>query len=463
MDKKPNLLFVITDDQRFDTIAALGNKDVKTPNLDEIVRNGTSFVQAHMPGGSTHPVCMPSRAMIHTGKTLFRWEDHGETIPKDHVLLGEVLRREGYRTFAVGKWHNGTESFTRSFEDGGNIFFSGMWDHWNVPVCDYDPTGAYDNVKNFISNPFYESAVTRLHCDRIVPGKHSSELFGETAVKWLESYDREDPFFLYLAFMAPHDPKSCPDEFIEMYDPDSIHLPDNLAEAHPFNFSMQYHRDEVLAPYPRTPEIVRKHMAEYYAMISHMDHQLGKVIDTLKRKGKYENTIIVFVSDHGIAMGQHGLFGKQNTYDHSIRIPLIFAGPGIPKNEIRDTYVYHFDIFPTLCDLIGVQIPASLEAKSLMPALKDDKVQMRDSLYFAYADVIRGTKDRRYKLIEYRWKDVRVTQLFDLYEDPQETNNLFGKPGYQKVTSQLRERLLRYKEEWNDDRDETGKVFWSNY
>jgi len=463
MANKPNILFIITDDLRYDAIAALGNPDVITPNIDEIVRNGVAFTQAHMPGSTTHPVCMPSRAMIHTGRHLFSWQDHGETIPEEHALLGEILQREGYRTVGIGKWHNGTRSYARSFTDGGTIFFSGMWDHWNVPVCDYDPTGTYDNVKNFISNPFYESTVTKLHCDRIYPGKHSSELFAETAVNWLENDDGEDPFMLYVAFMAPHDPKSMPDEFLAMYDPQKLHLPENIAAEHPFNYGMKYHRDEVLAPYPRTPEIVRRHLAAYYAMITHMDRELGKILDALKRKGKYENTIIVFMADHGLALGQHGLFGKQNNYDHSVRVPLIIAGPGIPKNETRDSYVYHFDIFPTLCELIGAEIPPSLEAKSLMPLIRDRNAKIREDLYFAYDDMIRGTKDERFKLLEYRGEGVRETQLFDLKNDPLETNNLYGQPGYEEVTRKLREQLMRYKEKWGDETHPTGQRFWSRY
>ena len=179
MDKRPNVLFFLTDDQRFDTIAALGNKEIFTPNLDELVRNGTAFTQAHIPGGSVGAVCMPSRAMLNTGRTLYHIEKNGSNIPKEHALMGETFRKAGYCTFGTGKWHNGTSSYARSFTDGGEIFFSGMWDHWNVPVCNFDPTGEYANKSKVIVDHTHNNKVKYRNCDHMHFGKHSSELFNE--------------------------------------------------------------------------------------------------------------------------------------------------------------------------------------------------------------------------------------------------------------------------------------------
>ena len=167
---QPNVLFILTDDQRFDTIRALGNPDILTPNLDRLAARGAAFTRAHIPCGTSGAVCMPSRAMVHTGRTLFHLDREGQSIPPEHTTLGECFQAAGYRTFGTGKWHNGTASFARSFCDGGAIFFGGMWDHWNVPICDYDPTGAYANEVNVIQNPHASNAVTREHCDRYVPG-----------------------------------------------------------------------------------------------------------------------------------------------------------------------------------------------------------------------------------------------------------------------------------------------------
>ncbi|GIN56841.1 choline-sulfatase [Lederbergia ruris] len=460
---RPNIILITVDDQRYGTINALGNKEIITPNLDELAKTGTSFIQAHIPGGTTGAVCMPSRAMIHTGKNHFNWSSDGATIPDDHTLLGEALQQEGYTTFATGKWHNGTETFNRSFSDGENIFFGGMWDHWNVPVSDYDQTVQYDNIKSFITNPMLQDSVTRMHCDRIYPGKHSTDLFAETAIDWLDCYQGKTPFFMNLAFMSPHDPRNAPRKFMDMYDPDKIDLPINFVGEHPFDFGVNNIRDEVLLSHPRKEEDVRTHIAQYYAMITHHDDQIGQIITKLKQKGLYENTIVVFLADHGLALGQHGLLGKQNNYDHSVRVPLILSGPGIPENELRDSYVYHFDIFPTLCDLIGIEIPTSVEGISMLPVLNDQTVCLRDNLYFSYADKVRATKDKRYKLIEYIVDSTIYTQLFDLHEDPAEMNNLYDVEGYEEIIPQLREQMQKFRDEWNEERHPTGKAFWENY
>ena len=139
--KTPNVLVLFTDDQRYDTIAALGNDAISTPNIDRLVARGTAFTQAHIPSGMHGAVCMPSRAMLHTGRSLYHLDGTGESIPERFALMGETFAGEGYATFGTGKWHNGPRAFNRSFADGGEIMFGGMADHWNVPMCDYDQIG----------------------------------------------------------------------------------------------------------------------------------------------------------------------------------------------------------------------------------------------------------------------------------------------------------------------------------
>jgi len=463
MEKKPNILFFLTDDQRHDTIAALGNNEIKTPNIDRLVRNGTTFNQAHIPCGTVGAICMPSRAMIHTGRTLFHIENDGQNIPDKHALIGETFKLSGYNTFGTGKWHNCRKSFTRSFSDGDEIFFGGMSDHWNVPVYHYDLKGEYETKLKYIEEPEKNNLIKYNYCDHVHAGKHSSELFCEAAREWLINYDSKNPFFLYIAFMAPHDPRSMPDEFLKMYDPDEIDLPENFMPQHEFDYGIYNGRDEVLSSYPRNPDSIRKHIAEYYGMISHLDCEIGKTIDALKATGKYEDTVIVLAGDNGLALGQHGLMGKQNGYEHSIRVPLVLAGPGIPKGEIRDTYAYLLDLFPTLCEIVGIDIPASVEGRSLMPAIKDNNIKIRDSIYFAYGSVLRGIKNSQYKLIEYRVKNLRKTQLFDIVKDPAEMNNLSHLTEYEDIKKDLTNRLLEYKNIWDDEKHEASKKFWSRY
>ena len=460
--KKPNIVFFFTDDQRFDTIGALGNDQIITPNFDALVLRGTAFTHAHIPCGTAGAVCMPSRAMLNTGRTLFHIEGAGKNIPKEHTTLGQALRENGYKTFGTGKWHNGHESFNRSFSDGAEICFLGMADHWNVPVYNYDPTGKYDSVCPEVKDPRYSNEVTLRECDHITAGKHSTDLFHDTALNFIKDSDGSEPFYLYLSFMAPHDPRTMPKKYRDMYDAEKIKLPPNFMGSHPFDNGGSHNRDEKLACFPRTPEETRRHIAEYYAMITHLDDQFGSVVAALEEKGILDETIIVFAGDNGLALGQHGLFGKQNCYEHSVRVPLVFAGPGIPKNTKTDASAYLFDIFATLCELSGTNIPASVEGISLVEAMNDPNQKVRRTLYFAYTDVHRAVKHDGYKLIEYVVGHKHtMTQLFDLENDPYELNNLADSPSHADKLSLMREKLRQCRDEWDDEKSPWGERFWA--
>ena len=480
-----NVLFVLTDDQRYDCLGAFGNSDCITPNLDKLAESGTLFTQAHIPCGTAVAICMPSRAMLNTGRTLFHLKDEGQTIPDTHTLMGESFKNSGYEAFGTGKWHNGPPAFTRSFHKGDNAFFGGSWDHWNVPVCYYDPTGAYDNVVNFVMNFYGNDKVTKIHCDKFNPGVHSTELLTNTAIEYLNGRKGSDsPFFLYLAYLAPHDPRTMPERFMKMYDPEKIKLPGNIMGAHPFSFGIENARDELLMPWPREENEIRRQLAAYYAMVSHLDYELGRVIETLKSNGELDNTIIVFTSDNGLAVGSHGLLGKQNVYDHSVRVPLIISGPGLPKGQRRDGYVYLHDIYPTLMELCGIEKPPSVEGISFAGMFNDPKFHTRETLYFAYNDLIRCVKDSRFKLVEYRnytkrqqtfdliknptnkipdITNVKRTQLFDLKNNPEETVDLSRNPQYAADVKRLREVLMKYKTEWEDSGHKYSKAYWDAY
>jgi arylsulfatase A-like enzyme len=193
-------------------------------------------------------------------------------------------------------------------------------------------------------------------------------------------------------------------------------------------------------------------------MISHLDYQMGRVLDALKATKQFENTVIVFAGDNGLALGRHGLMGKQSNYEHSIHVPLVLAGPGIPQGEKHSALCYLIDIFPTLCDLTGVESPATVEGVSLVPFLTDPGTRARDYLLFAYRDVQRSVRDKRFKLIEYVVESKRTTQLFDLHRDPLEMNNLAGLSEYSKKLEELRGELTRWKE-WDD----RGEAFWQGF
>ena len=459
MPQKPNILILLTDDQRFDTIHALGNPQIRTPNLDRLCADGMAFTNAHIPSGTVPAVCMPSRAMLNTGRTPFHLCDDGDRIPPEHKTMPETFRAGGYETYATGKWHNGHEAFARSFTDGDEIFFGGMWDHWNVPTYDFDPTGRYEHMARACHGAFYSKVTSLMRTDHVNQGVHSTDLFAGKALDYLDRYDGEKPFYMYVAFMAPHDPRTMPEQFQNMYRPEDMELPPNFTGQH-FDYGIYDMRDEALADYPRDPLEIRQHIADYYAMISHLDWRIGQIIDKLKEKKQYDNTIIVFTGDNGLAVGQHGLMGKQNCYEHSIRVPLILCGPGIPRGQKSESYVYLMDLFPTLCSLTGIPCPDSVEGLDFSAILEDPRAEIRQELYAAYADKIRAVKDRQYKLIEYRTLGGWYSQLFDLQNDPRETCNLIHCPDLQEKAETLRQKMRFFRGDWDELQHPVAGAFW---
>jgi arylsulfatase A-like enzyme len=451
--KKPNILFLFADDQRAGTINVHGNNEIITPNIDKLADIGVSFTNAYIMGGSSGAVCAPSRAMLMTGRNLVGIEKQGwrADISEKNKTLPEAFKEAGYETFGTGKQHNGRAVFARGFSDGDEIFFGGMSDPWNVPVYHFDSTGKYDKKTPFIKNPGYSNHVDYIgNCDHILRGKHSSELFADAAIDFLKRHDKKKPFFVYVAYTAPHDPRSMPEEYLNMYDTASITLPPNYLPQHPFDFGEYKIRDEMLAGFPRTKTEVKTHLRDYYAMITHMDSQIGRIIQALKESGEYENTIIVFSADNGLAVGQHGLMGKQNVYEHSIGVPFIISGPGIPENERRNTFCYLFDIFPTLCELTEMEIPETVQGVSFAQAILNNGIKHRKTMVYGYKEYQRAYRKGDYKLIEYFVNGERNTQLFNLSDDPLEFNNLVDNEKFDLIYSELKEEMIQQMEAMND-------------
>jgi len=206
----------------------------------------------------------------------------------------------------------------------------------------------------------------------------------------------------------------------------------------------------MLAPFPRTPEVVRKHLADYYACISYVDSQIGRVLAALQEAGRAEDTLVVFAGDNGLALGQHGLFGKQSVYEHSVRVPLVMRGPGVPAGARQNGFVYNYDIFPTVCEMAGVPIPGTVEGRSLAPVLAGRAKAVRDSVFAAYRNLQRMVRDERYKLIKYSVKGEKHTQLFDLVDDPWETKSLADDPAYARQLAALERRLKQWQRDTGD-------------
>lgn len=401
---RPNILVLFTDDHRFNAIRALGDPQVQTPNLDKLIAAGTTYTHAFIMGGTIGAICAPSRGMLMTGRTLFHVD---EAIIRPDArkaqpfhLVGEELRKAGYDTFHTGKWHIGPKLLNRCFAAGENIFFGGMDNHTGTKVCSYDPTGAYP-----------KSAIRQ-------PSTFSSELFADAAIGFLKSRAGSSaPFFCNVAFTSPHDPRTAPKRFADLYDPAKIQLPPNFLAQHPFDNGELKVRDEMLAPHPRPESEIRRHIADYYAMISEVDHQIGRILQTLDETGLAGNTLVIFAGDNGLAVGQHGLLGKQNPYDHSWRVPLVLRGPGVARGKRVTELRYMHDINATIYDATRTPMPASVEMK---PLLRPGGGRAR--VFFAYRDIQRAVRDQRWKLVLYHVNGQETARLYDLSRDPWEMN-----------------------------------------
>jgi len=236
-------------------------------------------------------------------------------------------------------------------------------------------------------------------------------------------------------------------------------LPTNFMPSHAFANGELECRDEKLAALPRDAAEVREHIRDYYAMISHLDHEIGRILDALDASGKADNTLVVLAGDNGLAVGRHGLMGKQNLYEHSVRVPLVMAGPGVPVGQTRDAMCYLIDVFPTLCDLLNLPTPGSVDGKSLTTVLNDANATVRDVLHFAYQRWQRAVTDGTHKLIAYHVNGQRRAQLFNVIDDPDEVNDLIDDPTHAQTVRELREQLQRWKSDY-DDVSEQGRAFW---
>ncbi len=440
---QPNILFIFTDDQTYTSLHALGNDEIKTPNLDRLVNSGTTFTHAYNMGGWHGAICMASRAMLNSGRSLWRAGDldrgwSAQDQASSRKLWGNLMTEAGYATYMSGKWHVGVKA-AEAFETVSHIR-PGMppdgFQHGKVQALfnRHDRNPPRDSVVAMLppgyNRPLSENddsydPTSPKHGGFWTDGKHWSEVLADDGEDFLAKATTDDrPFFMYLAFNAPHDPKQAPAEYINQYTPGELAVPASFQPLHPNKELIgngEDLRDEALAPFPRTELAVRTHKAEYYALITHLDAQVGRLLAALEKTGKADNTVIMFTADHGLSMGRHGLLGKQSLYDHSVRVPLVISGPGIPKGATNGQDVYLQDVMATALDLAGAEKPDYVEFNSLLPLIQE-KEKGLEAVYGAYVDFQRSIRKDGYKLVLY--PKIPQMLLFDMKADPEEMNDL---------------------------------------
>jgi len=430
--EQPNILFIFADDQCYETIRELGHTDIDTPNLDRLARQGTVFTRTYNMGGWHGAICVASRTMINTGRFLWRARELEPKLSQEvnnRRMWSQLMSDAGYETFFTGKWHVKA--------DTGAIFDHVAHVRPGMPQPVYYPE-AYDRPKEGEPDPW--DATDPKFEGFWAGGRHWSEVVADNAENFFQISDRSDkPFFMYLAFNAPHDPRQAPQEYLDRYPLDRIEVPENFASEYPYakEANAAEIRDEVLAPYPRTEYAVKVHRREYYAIITHMDDQIGRILDALEESGEADNTYIFFTADHGLSVGHHGFIGKQNMYEHSLRPPLIAVGPTFEKGGEVDAPVYLQDVMPTSLELAGVSLPEYVEFKSLLPLVRGERETQYDYIYGAYEpESQRALIARNHKMIYY--PKIDKYRLYNLNTDPMEMNDLAEDPAHQGTLMTLK-------------------------
>ena len=443
-NKKPNILFIFADDQCYETVHAFGNEEIQTPALDSLARQGTTFSHCFNMGSWSGAVCVASRTMLNTGRFVWRAQKvHGtsEQERKAGRWWSEYMKGAGYKTYFTGKWHCRAKA-ELAFDVAANVR-GGMPNQTPAgylrPKADGSDTWSPYDPK---FGGFWKG------------GKHWSEVVGDDAVSFLDDSGKQDkPFFMYIAFNAPHDPRQSPKEYVDRYPLDKVKVPANFLPLYPHKDGIgngKNLRDEKLAIFPRTEHCVKVNRQEYYAIITHMDDQIQRILKKLDETGQRDNTWIFFTADHGLACGHHGLMGKQNMYDHSVRVPYMVVGPGVGKGQKISGPIYLQDTMATTLELAGVEKPDHVEFNSILPMLAG-KPSPYKSIYGGYLKLQRSVRTERYKLICY--PQIKVAKLFDLQADPEEMKDLSKQDGSKPIMKELFAELLRHQKELDDDVD----------
>ena len=428
-DKKetPNIIFLLSDDQKWNTIHALGNDEIITPNLDKLAENAMVFNNAYCFGGNCGAVSIVSRNQLITGRNWFDFEqDMVEQKKKDPKF-------KRHQSFANPEWDN----LPKTFKRGGYETY-------------YREKSGIHNLHKIREQFDYYGDINMVQ--QLKTGRAARTIVDD-AIQYVEKdRDKNKPFIMYLGLPCPHDPRYSLKDFYHLYEDKDISLPDNFQPYHYWDIG-NFIRDEKLEQWPRTPKAIKKHLHDYYGLITAMDYDLGRFFACLEKQGLFENTIIVFTSDQGIAIGDHGLMGKQSLYEGVLKVPLFITGPGIKKGQ-SDALVYLHDIFPTLCDLVNISAPENLDGISFKENLLQQTTESkRDRILLAYKNLDRGKMRNQRALRLGDWKLIWYPEidkfcLYDLKNDPNEIANLAYVKGYEdKVQEMLKELKAELKKQ----------------
>ena len=421
--KKPNIVFILSDDHRFDHLGVTGHPWIKTPNLDRLAKEGVRFDNAFC----TTSLCSPSRASFLTGQYA---HNHGvinnlEQWNNQNVTVLEELKKTGYKTGFIGKWH--------------------------MP----GPLPKLRGVDRFISFTHKTGQGAHFDCPLVIDGKETQRK-GKYLAKDLTDFaldfirkEKEEPFCLYLAHKAPHGPFKPPKKMADLYKDEPI---DNLPKAAQAKYSGMVNGEI----YGGMLWNVEKKYKKYCRLITSLDEQIGRVLDELDSLGLAEDTIVIYSTDNGYLLGDNGHFDKRWAYDPSLRIPFIVRYPARIKTpgRVSSEMVLNIDLAPTLLNMTGQNIPGFMDGKSFLPMLENRNQPLRESFHYEFfvdfppylVPDIDAVRTRNYLYITYNNSRMKP-ELYNVVKDPYSRNNLMGTPGASRVVPGLKTRLDAYVKE----------------
>lgn len=442
--KKMNVLFIIADDLTATAISSYENQQCSTPNIDQLAAEGTTYSRTY----TQYPVCGPSRASLMFGYYPNATQTYGyvsgrENVGPDRKSLSQVFKDNGYYTARVSKiYHMGVPIDIETGSNGKDDVAS--WtERYNSQGPEWQAEGEAELVQN---NPYGDKPRKGGNVMTIVKGEggdlaHSD---GKTAVKASEliKKHKDKPFFMAVGFVRPHVPFVAPKEYFEPYPHQQMVLPPKVEDdwddipARGINYVTSVNGQ-------MSEEQEKKAVAAYYASVSYMDAQVGKVLKTLKEEGLEDNTIVVFTSDHGFHLGEHRFWMKVSLHEESVRVPMIIKVPG-KKAAVCNSFTELLDLYPTLTELAGLKATENIQGKSLVKTLDDPNSKVRDMAF----SVSQGGKsfllrNDQWAYIQYNEDASAGIELFDMQNDVKQYNNLAENPRYASVVRDMKEKLKR--------------------
>lgn len=423
--RRPNVLFILTDDQRWDMMSCAGHEVLHTPHMDRLAAEGTRFENAFV----TNSLCAPARATCLTGRYSHSHDvftnpgPRAETmqVPGDIATFPELFQDAGYHTRLIGKWHLSNFRHPRGFDRWVSI--PGQGDYYN-PQLIFDGS------------------------EKKVPG-YTTDLLTDYAIDFVNSPPADRPWMLYLSYKAPHLPYDPHDRYLEPFKNHTFELPETYDDSRegepPWRAEM---RKAGWSDRHVGPDRIQRTLRGYHGLVKGIDVNLGRLWKALERTGQWENTVIVFIGDNGHMLGENGLFQKMRMYEPSIRVPLIVRDPRRAAGRVRSEMALNNDVMPTLLDAAGLPIPQSVQGRSLLPLLDDSQpAEWRDAFLYEHlhtrhlSPMVRGVRTERWKYTEY-YVPGEFVELFDLRSDPNERRNLADDPAHAETRGRLRQRML---------------------